>query len=75
MQLISMLLTGRQSGLAAHLPTGVPERPGTRLQPGGDVAGLLIWPWELRFIQIKLFGQLLLTEAMSDGRQVSSTPV
>jgi hypothetical protein len=39
------------------------------------VSSLLRGSGQFRFVQIKLFGQLLLTEAMADGRQVSGTPV
>jgi hypothetical protein len=39
------------------------------------VASLLCGPGQFRFVQIKLFGQLLPAEAMPDGRQVSDTLV
>jgi hypothetical protein len=61
--------------LVSLLPTGVPKGPGTRLQPSGDVAGLLIRSWEFGFINRKLLGHLLLAQAVPDGRQVAGACV
>jgi hypothetical protein len=39
------------------------------------VASLLVGPRELRFVDLQLLRQFLLTEAMANGRQVAGTCV
>lgn len=49
------------------LSTGVLKCPGTGLQSGGNVAGLLIRPWQFGLVDVQFVGQLLLAKAVLNG--------
>ncbi len=58
----------REAELPPRLYISVPQSPSTRLQPGGDVAGLLIRTRELGFVDLQLLRQLLLAKTVPCGR-------
>jgi hypothetical protein len=70
-----MLLIGRQSGLVAHLSTGVPKDPGTRFETGGNVASLLRGSGQLGLVDVQILGQLLLAKPVPSSLEVSGRPV